>query len=251
MRVPDMKNCPLIFLQDVLAGNKILFKESHTVKIKNPGWAEFSNAAVWHEARKNPDFMQYIPNSWTFGKGGRDPEKEYCWSVVCTLQPEWVHENIDRIRKARYQYQLDSEARRPPDTFILPEWVEKLLSVDFIPSMYNFVYARLVNLGNNFSDFVFPLENKKGKGVILHKAKAPVKPQFGKLSTRKKPPTYYLQQYEVVETEVPEVDPFAANVVNRKPTKTPQAPSMPKPTFKYNGDANDEKESQDINDLCF
>ena len=87
-----------------------------------------------------------MPDSWTFDGVGRNPEKDYVWKVTCTLQPQWVHENIDRIRTARHQYKIDNNIIRPPSTFIAPEWVEKLLLMPFIPSKYNF---------GLFSHFVF------------------------------------------------------------------------------------------------
>ena len=140
MRVPEEKNTPLTFLQSVLAGRKKLFPLAKTISIENPGWLEFSNKKVWAEAVKNPRFKEYIPDNWKFEGGGRHPEKDYSWVVICTLQPDWVHENIDRIRAARYQYQVDGDSKRPPDTYIDPAWVQKLLSVPFIPCKHNNIF---------------------------------------------------------------------------------------------------------------
>ena len=104
--MPAEKNTPLGFLQQVLAGEKKLFLEHKTVSIDNPSWPEFSNKAVWAEAVKNPEFKKYVPDNWKFEAGGRNPEKDYTWVIICTLQPTWVLDNIERIRKARHAYKL-------------------------------------------------------------------------------------------------------------------------------------------------
>ena len=46
----------------------------------------------------------------------------YTWEIICTLQPEWVLENLDRIRASRFQYQIDNDVKKPADTVITPEW---------------------------------------------------------------------------------------------------------------------------------
>ena len=122
MRVPEEKNCPLTFLQQVFAGKKKLFPTIKIIRIDNPNWPEFSNRKVWTEALKNGSFRQYIPDNWQFDKGGRDPEKKYTWEIICTLQPEWVLENLERIRASRFQYQIDNDVKKPADTVITPEW---------------------------------------------------------------------------------------------------------------------------------
>ena len=119
---------------------------------------------------------------------------------------------------------MDNETRRPPDTIITPEWVEKLLAVPFVPSKYNHIIP-VFGMGIIFSDFGVPLENKKGKGVLMHKAKAPVKPPVGKLSTRKKRPVYTLQQYEVVAKPTPMTNKNLLNeVIGRPKMTTPRPP---------------------------
>ena len=185
--LPTEKNCPLGFLQQLCSCEKKVFQTVRTIEIENPGWPEFSNKAVWAEAVKNPDFMQYVPDTWTFDKGGREPEKNFVWVITCTLQPQWVTENIDRIRTARYQYKIDSQIVRPPTTFIAPEWIEELLSIPFIPSKYNKI---ILPFFETLLIIFWGIENKKGNGVLLYKAKAPKRFPVGKLNPRKKPPTY-------------------------------------------------------------
>ena len=149
-KLPAEKHCPLSFLQDVVAGKKNLMHQDKLIKIDNPGWPEFSNVRIWNEAIKNPNFMQYIPSSWTFSKGGRDPEKDYVWAITCVLQPEWVMDNIDRIRGERIQYKLDNMAVKPPDTVINPAWVTQLLSQPFIPSKCHLLSHFFVDLLTTF-----------------------------------------------------------------------------------------------------
>ena len=69
----------------MLAGKKKLFDLAHIIKIKHPAWPEFSNKAVWIEAKKNPNFMQYIPDNWTIEEGKRHPDKDYTWAIISTL----------------------------------------------------------------------------------------------------------------------------------------------------------------------
>ena len=172
---------------------KKVFLKVKTIEIDNPGWPEFSNKAVWTEAIKNPEFKHYVPDSWTFDKGGREPEKMFVWIVTCTLQPEWVHDNIERIRTARYKYKIDSQILKPPTNFIAPEWVEELLSIPFIPSKYNKI---ILPFFETLLIIFWGIENKKGNGVLLYKARVPKRAPVGQLNPRKKPPKYSIQPHQ-------------------------------------------------------
>ena len=41
--------------------------------------------------------MLYIPEGWTLEAGGRTPEKPYVWSIICTLEPQWIGENMAQL----------------------------------------------------------------------------------------------------------------------------------------------------------
>ena len=66
--------------------------------------------------------MLYIPEGWTLEAGGRTPEKPYVWSIICTLEPQWIGENMERIRSARHNHRLERQVSKPPDMKIDPFW---------------------------------------------------------------------------------------------------------------------------------
>ena len=104
-----------------------------------------------------------MPDNWTFDKGGREPEKNFVWIITCTLQPEWVNENIERIRTARYQYKIDSQIIRPPSNTIAPEWVQELLSIPFVPSKY----SNFFSIFGNLTDLLMGFRKQERKWCAL------------------------------------------------------------------------------------
>ena len=81
-------------------------------------------------------FFDYIPKGWTLDKGGRAPEKDFIWAIMCKLEPEWVDQQIDRIKGERQRFQQRSKIKKPPTVDITPKMLELLLRHDYKCSKY-------------------------------------------------------------------------------------------------------------------
>ena len=85
-------------------GKKKLFLISEIPDIKMPRWPEFALKDLWEQFDGQRVFIEYMPEGWNIGKGGRTPEKNYVWTIICKLEQTWIRGNIDRIRDERALY---------------------------------------------------------------------------------------------------------------------------------------------------
>ena len=97
------------------------------------------------------------------------------------------------------------------------------------------------------------LENKKGKGVLMHKAKAPVKPPVGDLIPRKKAPKYSMNPIKQYGFKKANTNADLLNDVFGMKGKTSQGPKMNKQDDPDIKDliVDEDKDSQEIKDFCY
>ena len=193
MNLMLMDNCPLNFLQEVVMGQKKLFTKTEIVDIPIKTWPEFALKHIWPHAMQNEQFALYVPTGWSLAEGGRTPEKPFVWRLICTLEPDWIRENIETIRAARHKNKLDNSLKKPADIKIDPFWEQALMAFPFDPRRCLFSVANLfVSLYCFFADSVFSIASNRGNGTLMHKVKPPSKLSREKLSQRRKPPVYKL-----------------------------------------------------------
>ena len=120
--MPRLDNCPLNFLQQVVQGKKRLFQQSSIKRIEAKKWPEFSIKEIWPHALTNESFLIHMPDGWTIEEGGRMPEKDYVWGVVCTLEYDWVSDNLNRIRAARHAHRQNTVVTKAPDIVLSDFW---------------------------------------------------------------------------------------------------------------------------------
>ena len=83
------------------------------------------------------------------------PEKDYVWGVVCTLEYEWVSNNLTRIRAARHAHRQNTVVTKPPDIVLSDFWKEALMAVAFDPRKFCDIFAGRIceSIHGNFSIF--------------------------------------------------------------------------------------------------
>ena len=63
-----------------------------------PHFDELSVKRLWPHAKKMPEIMRFFPNSLP---KGRLPDRTYFWTILNTLNPEYVRQLIDHAVAAR------------------------------------------------------------------------------------------------------------------------------------------------------
>ena len=63
-----------------------------------PLWPELSIAKIWLQAVKHPQFLRYLPDTWSATK---KTERHFFWAILVTLQPDYVEQLITDCRRQR------------------------------------------------------------------------------------------------------------------------------------------------------
>ena len=141
MHVPTFEGCPLSFLQQIMSTEKKYFKKSEVFNAIVPNWPELSVKRIWVEAVKHRDFLLYLPDNWTQDK---KTERNFFWSILATLQPDYCLHLIDDCRRQRDA--LRAPPRPPPvrQLDIHPDFVAALLDHPQLSGKYTRLYLLII-----------------------------------------------------------------------------------------------------------
>ena len=88
------------FLKALLAGKKQLLPLSGCKMVNVPHFDELSVKNIWPSCTEMPAIMEFFPDSLP---KGRLPDREYFWTVLNTLNNEYVSQLIAHATKQRNQ----------------------------------------------------------------------------------------------------------------------------------------------------
>ena len=128
LHLPRKQSCPLSFLQQILANDKLVFKSTSIRKMRIPLWPELGIRRTWPSAIQHPDFKKYMPDTWT---ATRKTERKFFWTILSTLQTDFVEHLIKDCRKQRVESHVVKPIKVPKDLRIAPEWISALLGEPF------------------------------------------------------------------------------------------------------------------------
>lgn len=87
MFLPERKRCTLLFLQQVSAGTKLLFKKSEVPRCSIPMWPELAVAKLMPIVAKSEQVMKYLPD---WAPGSKLPPRDFFWHVLNKKKPDYV-----------------------------------------------------------------------------------------------------------------------------------------------------------------
>ena len=74
--------------------------------MKVPQWSEFSIQNMWEEVKDVPEFLPYVPDTWSC-EGHRKPEKRFFFALISTMYSEWLRQAVIDCSQQRHS---DKEA---------------------------------------------------------------------------------------------------------------------------------------------
>ena len=74
------------WLKLVFAGNKRLLELNEVSRINVPAYDELSVTNLWKEASKDPEFMQFMPDSFPKGK---NCDRKYFFNILNTVHSDY------------------------------------------------------------------------------------------------------------------------------------------------------------------
>ena len=132
MHLPRLQACTLRYLQQIMAEEKLFFRETEIKSLNVPLWPELSVKRIFPAAERIIRFGRYIPDDWTADK---KTERNFFWSILITIAPEFVEQIVTDCRTQRYQRRQDN-VREPTNLQISAQWAGWLLAEPFQPSKY-------------------------------------------------------------------------------------------------------------------
>ena len=88
----------MVYIQQILNNEKKFYRLAEVRKHKVPLWPELAVHRIWLQAVQHPEFMRYIPDTWTAKK---KTERAFFWEILSTLQPDYVEALIKDAREQR------------------------------------------------------------------------------------------------------------------------------------------------------
>lgn len=132
--LPDEKNCPIGFLQEILAGGKYIFWSWQVTTMKVPQWPEFSIASMWEQVKDLPEVKLYVPDTWSC-EGHRKPEKKYLFALISTMYSEWLRSAVIDCTQQRHATK-ESKLYEPKKVQLTAFWAEELMNIPYISRKY-------------------------------------------------------------------------------------------------------------------
>ena len=115
------------FLRDILQDKKKLMKQADITPITVPKYDELSVKALLPEWQAQPDFWVYFPDKLP---KDRVPDRDYFFTIMNTLQPDYVAAMIKHAQQLRFCGQAQHD--EPQDIVIASHWVESLTALPFL-----------------------------------------------------------------------------------------------------------------------
>ena len=121
------------FLKQVVNDEKKLLPIADCKFINIPKFDELSVKNIFPLFAEDPDLMQYFPDSFPKEKG---PTREYFFTVLNTVHPDYVRGLVEHANKMRYQ---SNQAENNQDEIqMTSEWWERLNEMPFFSSKFSF-----------------------------------------------------------------------------------------------------------------
>ena len=90
------------WVKEVLSGEKEWLKAANVVHANPPRYDEISVKNLYDYVVSDPEMAKYFPSSYP---KGRSCNREYFFSVVATLQPEYFQKLIRTCKDSRFDVQ--------------------------------------------------------------------------------------------------------------------------------------------------
>ena len=115
------------FLKQVLDDEKKLMPIKKCRFINVPKYDELSVKTIFPLFANDDEIMQYFPDVFPKEKG---PSREYFFTVLNTVHPEYLAGLIKHANKVRYA--SDQQENKPCEIKMTNEWFEKLNEEPFV-----------------------------------------------------------------------------------------------------------------------
>ena len=109
------------FIKAYFAGDKDLLPLSACKMVSVPHYDELSVKRLWPHCQKMPEIMRFFPDSLP---KGRLPDRNYFWTILNTLNPEYVRQLIDHAVAAR---NAAGEAHDEEETIVVTAQIAEVL----------------------------------------------------------------------------------------------------------------------------
>ena len=116
-------------MRSVLKGEKELMPIAECKSVNVPHYDELAVRYIFPKFKSDPEVMKYMMDQYP---KNRFPDRQYFYTILNTVRPEYVHDMIVHANNARYA--PFGEAREPDTVVVSAEWLEKLKSLPFFSS---------------------------------------------------------------------------------------------------------------------
>ena len=104
--LPLLKNCPLVFIQKIVNGKKLVIFKKNRKSYTVPYWEELSVDKQWDAACTVKDFLRHMPDEWDTAK---KVERAFFWDVLSTLAYDYVDALVTECDYLREQAKLQKK----------------------------------------------------------------------------------------------------------------------------------------------
>ena len=87
-------------MRDILSEAKLFLKHNDLNRMEVPSYQEISVKNLYDDAMKDELLVKYLPSKEQLG--GRLPERDFFFGVLCTLRNQYMKDIIADAHKARY-----------------------------------------------------------------------------------------------------------------------------------------------------
>ena len=87
------------FMRDILSEAKLFLKQNELNRMEVPSYQEISVKNLYEDAMKDELLVKYLPSKEQLG--GRLPERDFFFGVLCTLRNQYMKDIIADAHKAR------------------------------------------------------------------------------------------------------------------------------------------------------
>ena len=96
-----------------------------------PKYDELSVRNIFPKFQSDPEVMKYLQDAYP---KGRYPDREYFFTVLNTVHPEYVREMIEHANRQRFA--ADGQANERKTVGVSEEWWENLIKMPFTSRKY-------------------------------------------------------------------------------------------------------------------
>ena len=109
-------------MRDILSEAKLFLKQNDLNRMEVPSYQEISVKNLYDDAMKDELLVKYLPSKEQLG--GRLPERDFFFGVLCTLRNQYMKDIIADAHKARYTVADDTPKQQ--GIAISEAWIAEL-----------------------------------------------------------------------------------------------------------------------------